>query len=114
MISTLEKLTQPTASAIFDTVYFKNIIEDHLSWLIAHPSTNTLPVTAHQVNVYEFDWIGLLSNLNVQPNLFHTVIRMNGGMSYTDVPPLLRAIKVPDPTILQSLVTLISSTSKIQ
>lgn len=114
MNSSLEKLTQPIATNIFDTVAFKNIIEDHLTYLLTHPNTITIPVTAHQVNVYEFDWIGLLASLNIQPNLRHTVIRMNGGSSFSDVPELLRSLRVPDLTILQNIATLIASTGKIQ
>ncbi len=114
MITSLEKLTRNTSSDIFDSLAFKNIIEDHLSWLIDHATTQTITVTAHQINVYEFDWIGLLTTLDVHPDLMHTTIRMNGGMSLTDVPLMLRALKVPDYTLLQNFIVLISSTAKIK
>lgn len=114
MKTSIENLTRNTSTDIFDSIAFKNIIEDHLTWLINHPTTQTETVTAHQINVYNFDWIGLLVALNINPDLFHTTIRMNGGMSLTDVPPMLRALKVPDYTLLQNFIVLISSTAKIK
>ena len=114
MQATIEKLATEPAGTIFDDVDFKNILEDHLSWFIEHPNTSVLPVTAHQVEVYDFDWIGLLNTLNIQSDLHWLVIRMNGGKSLTDVPINLRALKVPDYSVVQNLVILNSSTKRIK
>ncbi len=114
MQATIETLAADPANTIFDDVDFKNVLEDHLSWFIDHPNTNVFPVTAHQIEVYDFDWIGLLRNLNIQSDLHWLVIRMNGGKSLTDVPASLRALKVPDYDVVQNLVMLNSSTKRIK
>lgn len=114
MQASIEALAYDSANEIFDDVVFKNILEDHLSWFINHNSTTILPVTAHQVEVYDFDWIGLLRALNIPSDLHWLVIRMNDGMSLTDVPTTLRALRVPDYSVVQNLVMLNASTKRIR
>lgn len=101
------------ADPIFDSIEFKNIIEDNLTWLINHPNTISRAVTAHAIEVYAADWLGLLTALSIPSNLHHTVIRMNGGLSYTDLPYTLRALRVPSIQILQNFIMTITSRSKI-
>lgn len=114
MKASIENLAIDPANEIFDDVDFKNVLEDHLTWFIDHPNTTVLPVTAHQVEVYDFDWIGLLRALSIQSDLHWLVIRMNGGKSLTDLPTTLRALKVPDYNVVQNLVMLNSSTKRIK
>jgi hypothetical protein len=114
MQASIETSAASPASEIFDDVNFKNVLEDHLSWFINHPNTSVIPVTAHQIEVYDFDWIGLLQNLKIPSDLHWLVIRMNDGMSLTDVPSLLRALKVPDYNVVQNLVILHTSTKRIR
>lgn len=110
----IESLAKTPASDIFDNPDFRNILEDHLDWLINHPNTHVLPITAHQIEVYDFDWIGLLDTVNIQRDMHWIVIRMNGGKSLTDVPQSLRALIVPDYSVIQNLVMLNSSTKRIK
>lgn len=114
MQTSIERLAKNPSSSIFDDPNFKNILEDHLTWLIEHGSTTTIPVTAHQVEVYDFDWIGLLFALNIHTDLHWVTIRMNGGKSLTDLPNSLRSLKVPDHGVIQNLVMLNSSTKRIK
>jgi hypothetical protein len=114
MQASIESSASTPASEIFDDVDFKNVLEDHLSWFINHQSTVVVPVTAHQIEVYDFDWIGLLRDLNIPADLHWLVIRMNDGKSLTDVPVMLRALKVPDYTVVQNLVMLHTSTKRIK
>jgi hypothetical protein len=113
MKTTLESLISTSAGEIFDTPEFRNIIEDHLTWLINHQATSSRAVTAHQIEVYDFDWIGLLQTLLVPADLHWIVIRMNGGISLTDVPQELRSILIPDYSVIQNLVLLNASTKRI-
>lgn len=114
MKPSIESLASNPSADIFDTPEFRNIIEDHLTWLLNHPNNITKPVTAHQVDVYDFDWIGLLRSLDIPANLHFVVIRMNGGISLTDVPSDLRSLRIPDLAVIQNLVTLSSSSKKVQ
>lgn len=114
MKTSIETLASTPAGDIYDSPDFRRLIEDHLTWLITHPNNTSKQVTAHLVDVYDFDWIGLLTELRIPTDLHFTVIRMNGGASLTDVPQDLRAIIVPDLAVIQNLVTLMSSSKKIQ
>lgn len=114
MKPSIENLAGRASADIFDTPEFRNIIEDHLTWLINHPNNVSQPVTAHQIDVYDFDWTGLLRSLDVPSDLHFVVIRMNGGISLTDVPNDLRSLRIPDLAIIQNLVTLVSSSKKVQ
>lgn len=114
MQASIERLAATPAANTYDDPAFRAILEDHLTWLINHDGTNTKPVTAHQVDVFDFDWIGLLQDLSVPADLHWITIRMNGGKSLTDVPQSLRALRVPSTSALQNLVQLSASTKKIR
>lgn len=114
MQTSIESLAKNPAGDIFDDPNFKNLLEDHLTWLINHGGTNTVPVTAHSVEVYDFDWIGLLHALNIPSDLHWIVIRMNGGNSLTDLPVSLRSLKIPDYNVIQNLVMLTTSSKRIK
>jgi hypothetical protein len=113
MKTTLESLISTSPGEIFDTPEFRNVIEDHLTWLINHQGTGSKAVTAHQIEVYDFDWIGLLQALRIPADLHWIVIRMNGGTSLTDVPQELRSVLIPDQSVVQNLVLLNASTKRI-
>lgn len=106
MKASIENLIKSVSSDMNDTVEFKNLIEDHLTFLINHPGNSVINVTAHQIEVYDFDWIGLLMDLQIAPNLFYAIIRMNGGNNLTDVPKELRSLRIPNPSVIQNLETL--------
>lgn len=110
----IEKLAKPAANAIFDDLKFKTIIEDHLTWLNEHPSTTVIPVNAHLIDVYDFDWVGLLLALRIPVDLHHITIRMNNGMSLTDVPQELRSLRVPSYDVIQNFIMLLNSTKRIK
>lgn len=114
MQATIEALAKSPAKSSFDDPVLRAMLEDHLTWLINHESTNTQAVTAHQVDVYDFDWIGLLTAIGVEPDLHWITIRMNGGMSLTDVPQNLRSVRVPSLSVVQNLISLSSSSKRIK
>lgn len=113
MTTSIENLIEPTSPDDIDSPDFKNIIEDHLTWLINLPSNEVKTVTAHQIEVYDFDWIGLLLALGIDANRHYATIRMNGGNSLTDVPKDLRSLRVPQLNVIQNLKMLNSNTKKI-
>lgn len=106
MKTTIESLIVPTSDTYVDSPLFRNLIEDHLTWLINHANNSVKPVTAHQIEVYDFDWIGLLRELQISPDLHYATIRMNGGKSFTDIPSDLRSLKVPGANVIQNLIML--------
>lgn len=114
MNPSIEKLAMGAGNSAYDEPEFRNIIEDHLTWLMNHGGTTSISVSPKQIDVYAFDWIGLLNNLNIPSDYHWVVIRMNEGMSFTDVPPLLRNLLVPDFQLVNNLYVLNKSTKRIR
>lgn len=114
MQTSIENLAQKPCATTFDDPAFRAVLEDHLTWLINHAQTTSVPVTAHQAEIYDFDWVGLLQDLKIPPDLFWLTIRMNGGMSLTDLPSTTRSLKVADYSVVKNLVMLNSSTKRIK
>lgn len=114
MQTSIESLAKTPAPELYDDPGFRNLLEDHLTWLINHESTSVVGVTAHQIEVFDFDWIGLLSELSIPTELHWIVIRMNGGVSLTDLPSDLRFLRIPSSDVIQNLVMINSSTKKIK
>lgn len=102
----LNSLMRIAGNPVVDRPVVRRLIEDHLSWLIAHPETEQRNVTLHQLHVYEFDWIGLLGELNIPPQNHWATIRMNGGQSYTDVPQNIGILLVPATNAITKLADL--------
>lgn len=98
MASQIENLFRASASLASGTDSFRRVIEDHLEYFRTHSSTQVAQVSAHDAHVYAFDWIGLLNKLGISAELHWITIRLNGGLSYTDLTDSVRALLVPDQT----------------
>ena len=103
--SKLNTFTRNT-DEVFDTPVVRRLIEDHMQWLLSHPESTNVVVTPHQLHVYEFDWLGLLVDLSLPLQNAWTIIRMNGGQSYTDVPQNINTLIVPPQSAVARLVEL--------
>lgn len=102
----VNSLMQVVGNPVVDRPVVRRLIEDHLTWLINHPDTEQKNVTPHQLHVYEFDWIGLLAELNISAQNHWATIRMNGGQSYTDVPQNIGFLLVPPTNAITKLADL--------
>lgn len=112
MVNPVESLFKPSSAPVILSHSFKIVIEDHLEYFRNHPTTTSLTVTGRDLNVYEFDWIGLLTSMRIASELHWIVIRLNGGMSYTDVPQDLVGVLVPDLTEFRNLIQMHTSSRK--
>lgn len=74
---------------------FRNVLEDHMTYLREHPTTTILSVLPMQAYKYEFDMVGLLRELNIPLRMHWTVIRMNHLSSLTQVPSDLQQLLIP-------------------
>ena len=74
---------------------FRNVLEDHMTYLRTHPDTIIVAVTPMQAYRYEFDMTGLLIELGIPLHMHWTVVRMNHMSSLTQVPSDLLQLIVP-------------------
>lgn len=74
---------------------YRNVLEDHMTYLRTHSETIVATVTPMQAYIYEFDITGLLNELGIPLYLHWTVIRMNNLFSLTKVPSDLIQLLIP-------------------
>lgn len=95
------------------TAGFRNVIEDHLPWLLKQPGTKVQAVTAFQAQKYEFDAAGLYQELGIPQYLHWVVSRLNGLKSLTEVPADLLQLIVPSSTDIDRLASIYSMSLKL-
>lgn len=101
--ASITSLLPSVGNTNFDTPEFRTVIEDFLVLLRNAQSTKIVPVEPNVYYTWRFDWFGLLTEMKVPRHVFWTTIRMNGGMSYTDVPSELAILLIPDVKFLENL-----------
>lgn len=79
----------------FSTTGFRNIIENHLQWLIASDSTTMKEVDAHHLVKYRGDFYGMLLAMDLPVDIHWIILRMNGLTSTLDFNGGMSAILVP-------------------
>lgn len=112
MVSAIEGFFNASASAEANTTSFRDLLEDHITYFLTHNTTVLRDITAHDANVYMFDWIGALNKLGVPVELHWLTIRMNGGKSFTDFKEDARTIYVPSIQEFNKLFSLNNSVRK--
>ena len=91
---------------------FRNVLEDHMTFLRKHSETRIIPVTPMQAHQYEFDSTGLLNELGIPLKMHWVVIRMNHLTSLTEVPADLIQLLVPSENEITKLKQLYESSVK--
>ena len=104
-------LTIPSEAV--DSLKFRTVLEDHLDYFRKSDKTQVVHVTHHQLEVYRFDWLGLIRACRVSPQVRWLTIRLNGGESYTDVPSEPFDLLVPDISEVDRLMSMHNSAKKI-
>lgn len=95
-----------------DNEAFRRVYEDHLELLRVRPDTAQMPVTEKQLDVHQYNWIGLLKELNIPQNMHWFTIRLNNSANWSDIPKDMRVVLYPNPKFIQSLFSTHVSTSK--
>ncbi|BDD79890.1 hypothetical protein [Burkholderia phage FLC9] len=88
---------------------FRNLLEDHYSWLKTQSSTKTVPIDAYLAVRYEFDFYGLLQNQNVPTELHWIVMRLTGYTSPDQMTRDLQSYVLPDPSVISRLYSTYSA-----
>ncbi len=86
-----------------DDESFRRVYEDHITFFKLDGGTERLAVTDMQLHIYEFSWIGLLTELGISTDIHWFVIRLNGGESYTDVPKYMDNLLLPSTARIKAM-----------
>lgn len=103
MVMSVRAYLQSSTARMSDDESFRRVYEDHLTFFKLHESTERLAVTDMQLHVYEFSWIGLLTELGISPDIHWFVIRLNGGESYIDVPKNMDTLMLPSTARIKAM-----------
>ncbi len=105
-------MTDPGPNIYYDTD-FRNVLEDHMTYLRHHPQTRVVTLEPGKIYKNEFDFFGLLSEYSIEPWMQWVVMRMNYLSSPLDELKNLNELLIPDPTIIERIRQSYATTSRI-
>lgn len=82
---------------------FRNVLEDHMTFLRTHPLTQVLVVDPAQAYRFEGDLFGLLSRYNLPPHFHWVTMRMNKMSTPTEASASLSSLLIPDHTTVEHI-----------
>lgn len=91
-------------NANYFTAGFRDMLEDHLQWLIQHPKTTPIMPQGNQITTHRNDFYGLLHSINVPVDYHWIGMRMNGLTSPHEYKGEYIPIIVPDQTVIDDLL----------
>lgn len=109
----LDKLYDPGPD-IYYSVKFRNVLEDHLSWLKKHPDNITITVEPMMAYKYAGDIVGIFQENNVPAHLHWIAMRMNGLINPTDYTEDMTVLIVPSSATVDKLRNTFNSQSKLK
>ena len=91
-----------------DTFYddnFRNVLEDHMSYLRTLNSTYSISIDAQQAYVFTGDLQGLLQANGIAPELWWIVMRLNNFKSHSDIDGTLSYLLIPSQQVINQLLS---------
>jgi hypothetical protein len=102
-----------TVSDIYYDTQFRNVLEDHMTFLREHPKTSIASVKVRDAYKYEGDLSGLLSAMNIEKSMHWVIMRMNNMTSPSDVKSSLKSLYIPKTEIIDRIREVFLTQSKI-
>ena len=94
----------PAGDPVWYTDEFRNVLEDHLTYLRHHKSTQLQSVEANLVIKYRFDMFSLFRYYRINDYLHWITMRMNGYKSPTDDFSEMTSFIVPNETTANQIL----------
>lgn len=99
----INELMEQTGSDIYYDDDFHVVLENHLSYLRNHPSTQEIAIDEIQSHRFEFDFYGLCAHYNVRATMRWIVMRINGFTAPTQADRKIRALLIPDESVVDRI-----------
>lgn len=100
--------------AIFYDPRFRNVLEDHMSFLRMHPSNRTIDIEPGIAYKYAGDFFGLMQQYGISSEFHWPIMRVNDYISPQDYKDTDLTFIRPDETILMRLSETFRSHNKIR
>lgn len=99
----IDSLMQDDGASIYYDEDFRNVLEDHMTYLRALSSTTTLALDVGKVYKYEHDLFGLLADYGIPMQLHWVVMRLNKMSTPTDLRQDQTALLIPDASVVDKI-----------
>lgn len=99
----LKQLMTAQGPDIYYDPAFRNVLEDHLSYLRALQSTVRRAVSPGEAYRFEYDLFGLLKIYGVEAHLHWVVMRLNNYTSPDEFRADVTELLVPDATVVDRI-----------
>lgn len=110
----IDKLSIGLDNADYYSDDFRDVLEDHFSYLKNLGSTKVVPIDGYLAVRYEFDFYGLMQQQGV-PHQFHwLVLRLSGYTSPDQMQATLQSYYLPDPNFVESIRSIWNSKSGVK
>lgn len=81
---------------IFFDEQFRNVLEDHMTFLRGHATTKSLTIEPTYAYKYEGDLSGLLTHYKIDVSRHWIIMRMNNYYSFNENDEFLATLLIPD------------------
>lgn len=88
---------------LFYTAKFRAVLEDHFSIFKNHPDTQYLTIEPGAAHRFEYDFYGLLTNINIDRKYHWIILRLLGFTSPMEVTAELRVIMIPSNAFVETI-----------
>jgi hypothetical protein len=99
----IDSLMTDSGPAIYYDTTFMNVLEDFMTYLRTHPTTNIVDIDQMLAYKYEFDFFGLLAQYGIPPNLHWVTLRMNNMTSPNDFAKKAIVLLVPNASTIEAI-----------
>lgn len=83
---------------------FRDMLEDHLQWLIVHPKSTLVTPAGNHITTHRYDFYGLLHAIQIPADYHWLCMRMNGLTSPHEYKGEYQPILLPDQRVVDDLL----------
>ena len=98
---------------IYYDIAFRNILEDHVTFLRNNKETVTIMIEPAYAYKYEGDLFGLLSKYNIDFELHWIIMRVNKMVSPTETTDMLSSLLIPNRTVIERIRNVYMTKDKV-
>lgn len=99
----IDSLMSAQGASIYYDLSFRNVLEDHLTYLKNLESTTVLAIEPIIAYKYKFDLYSLLFHYNIPMHLHWLVMRLNDFLSPTEATSELTSLLIPNSSVIEQI-----------
>lgn len=109
----IDKLSDGLSNLDYYNDSFRDVLEDHLTYLKTLAGTKTIPIDAYLATRYEYDFFGFMQQQKVPMYLHWLTMRLTGYTSPDQMSPNLQSYVLADPQVVESIRSIWNSKSGV-